>query len=164
LIKWIEQAIAKVVTLEKELADLRQKYAIANNSNNIALESLKLVTRKVTEAAERSGRAAAVSVIAAKQVMIATMNQPGKDLLISAEEAEIAAEKAAKAARETAELVPAVLQAANIVALSQQHISTIQVSMTSALTAIRAAEAATEASKLAQSAALLASSVTLAAR
>lgn len=160
---WVAQATTKVGALEKELADLRQRYLIACNSVTVGLESLRDVTGKATEAAERSGKAAVKSVMAARQVVIMAKDPlAGWGVLISAEEAETAAETAAKAAREAAELVLAVLQAAKTSAESQGDSAAIQVSITSVLMAIRASEAATTASKLAHSLAALASATTLA--
>ena len=156
---WIDQAAARVVKLNKELAALKKKYAIATKESSDALDSLRVVTSRATEAAERSGRAAAKSMIAARQVAIATMDPTSHRLLLSAEEAETAAETAAKAAAEAAELVHEVLLAARTVAADD--VTTIRGSMTSVMIAIRAAEAATEATRLAQSVSALAGSVTL---
>lgn len=161
MLTWINMAAVKVATLNKELECMRKKYAIATNSSSVALESLRVLTCRATEAAQRSGRAAAKSVIAAKRVANATMNLTGHGLLISAELSEIAAETATKAAAEAAELVHEVLLAARTVAAKDENVNTIQGTMTSILIAIRSAEAAAAATKLAQSVTALAGSVTL---
>jgi hypothetical protein len=157
---WIDQAGAKIVKLNKELTGLRKKYAIAAKNSSVALESLRVLTSTATEAAERSGRAAAKSLTAAKRVAI-TLDPASHRLLVSAEEAELAAEAAIKAAAEATELVHEVLLAARTVAANEKDAAVIQGSMISVLTAIRSVEAATAATKLAQSVTAFAGSLTL---
>lgn len=158
---WIDSAAAKVDKLNKELGDLRKKYAIATKSSSVALESLRVLTSRATEAAELSGRAAAKSLIAARKVANASMDPASHRLLISAEEAEIAAETAARAAADATELVHEVLLTAGKVAANEKDAATIQGSMISVLFAIRSAEAATAATRLAQSVTALAGSIPL---
>lgn len=158
---WIEQAEEKVVKLNKELADLRKRYAIANKKSSVGLEALRAATIRATKAAERSGRAAAKSLIAANRAADAILNPPGHILLASLEEVETAAETAAKFAAESTKLVEEVLMTARIVAVNDKDSTLIRDSMTAVLITIRSAEAATAATRLAQSVAALASALPL---
>ncbi len=158
---WIEQATANVAKLNKEIADLRKTDILATTSSSVSLESLRLLTKKATRAAERSGNAAAKSLFAAKHVVNATMDPTSHKLLVSAEDAEIAAESAAQFAAEATELIHEVLLAARTVAANEEDATTIQGSMISVLIAMRSAEAATAATRLAQSVSALAGSITL---
>lgn len=158
---WIDQAAEKVVNLNKELADLRKRYAIASKNSSVGLEALRVLTNRATEAAERSGKAAAKSLIAARQVANVTKDPTSHMFLISSEEAEIAAETAIKFAAEATKLVQEVLMAARTVAANDKNATLIKDSMISVLITIRSAEAATAATRLAQSVTALASSLSL---
>lgn len=160
---WINQATAKVVKLNKELADLRKGYALATKSKSVALESLIVLTNRAADAAERSGKSATKSLIAAKRVTNATMDPASHKLLISAGDAEIAAETATTSAAEATELVHEVLLAARSVAADEKDAAAIQGSMISVMFAIQSAEAATAATRLAQSVTALAGSISLTA-
>lgn len=160
---WIEQATAKVAHLNKELADLRKRSDIATKSSSIALEMLRVLTSRATEAAERSGSAAAESMIAAKKVANTTNDPTRLELMNIVGEAEVAAKKSAKFAAETANLVHEVLLSARTLTAYEKDVTKIQDSIIAALIVIRAAEAATTVAKLAQSVTALASSITLTA-
>jgi len=159
----IDEAEAKVVKLNKELASLRKKYANATKSSGVALESLRVLTRRSTEAALLSGKAAAKSLIAAKKVANALVDPIRLKLLKSVEEAEIAAGTATKSAADATKLVHEVLLTARTVTENEKDVAAIQCSMISVLIAIRSAEVATAATKLARSVTAFASSTTLAA-
>jgi len=157
----IDEAAVRLVSLNKELASLRKRYAGATKNSNVALKSLRALTRKSTEAAVHSCRASAKALIAAKQVANAMADPKHLKLLISIEEAEIAAETSAKSAAEATRLVQVVLQTARTVAENGRDVTAIQGSMISVLIAIRSAEVATAATKLTQSVSAFAGSVTL---
>jgi len=155
MMDWMNQTIVRIAELENELRNLRLAYVIEDKRHQVVLADLNSHATKARDAAVRSARAAADSVVAAKQVLLAASeqtNRPSSDLAATAL---LAAEAAAEAARDAAATVAVVLEAAARATTQRADLVTIQVSMAASLAAIRAAEAAAEVSRLAQEAFLV---------
>lgn len=161
---FIDGAENKVVKLSNELVDLKKKYASATKSSDVSLKSLKILTRKSTEAAVFSGKAAAKSLIAVRKVAKVMGSSRQLKLLVYVSDAEIAAEMAAKSAAVSTKMLQEVLLKAKTVNEGEKDVAAIRVSIISVMIAMRSAEAATAAAKLAQSVTAFASAIPLAVR
>lgn len=154
IVVWIEQSIVKIADLEYELRNLRLGYAIHEKRDQGALAKLHSLATEAADAAMRSARAAASSVVAARHVLRVAEQEISRSFEGAAEAAELAAEAAAEAARETARSVALVLGTAAMAMAQRSDLNTIQASITASSAAMRSAEAAAEVSWLAQQATL----------